>query len=125
MKSKYIVYLTRQIIEILEKKRSLFHEKMEKKVLKILQNFKNNLKEFNKKNMVCLLIYCSLLIEVMKSYFRVEFTGYLEIEARSLFMDYIKYQNMQNIKKVGILLGGDNWKRIALQDDHEYIIYIF
>ena len=119
MKSKYIVYLTRQIFEILEKKRNLFHEKMEKKVLKILQNFKNNLKEFNKKNMVCLLIYCSLFVEVMKSYFRVEFTGYLEIEARSFFMDYIKYQNMQNIKKVGILLGGDNWKRIALQDDHE------
>ncbi len=121
MKKKSIIfyYFTRQINELLESKRSLFYERIDKKFSKLIQHFKNNLKEMNKKNMIYILIYSSLFVEVMKSYFKVEMTGYLEVESKSLFLDYLKYQNMQNIKKVGILLGGDNWKRVALNDDHE------
>ena len=77
------------------------------------------MKELSKKNMVHVLIFCYLFNEVMKSFFNVEYPGYVEVEAKLLFLDYLKYQNMQSIKKVGILLGGDNWKRVALQDDHE------
>ena len=77
------------------------------------------MKDLNRKNMIYVLVYCCLFNEVMKSYFNMEYPGYVEVEAKILFMEYIKYQNTQSIKKVGILLGGDNWKRVALQDDHE------
>lgn len=119
MKSIIISYLTRYIFQLLDNKRVMFYEIIDKKVSKLIQRFKQNLKEMNKKNMIYVLIYCSLFVEVIKKYFNVEMTGYLEVESKSLFLDYLKYQNMQNIKKVGILLGGDNWKRVALNDDHE------
>ena len=57
--------------------------------------------------------------EMLKYYFSVNYSKFLEMQTKNLILENIKFKNLHNIKKIGILLGGDNWKRVALQDDHE------
>jgi hypothetical protein len=101
-------------------KNNTFYEKLEKKYSKVLQCFSNLIRELNYKNMMYLVIYNCLFSELIKFYFKVDYSKYLVMQSKTQVLESIKFRNIQNIKKVGILLGGDNWKRAALQDYNEF-----
>lgn len=101
-------------------KNNTFYEKLEKKYSKVLQCFNNLIRELNYKNMMYLVIYNCLFSELIKFYFKVDYSKYLAMQSKTQVLESIKFKNIQNIKKVGILLGGDNWKRAALQDYNEF-----
>ncbi len=104
---------------MLKAKKSIFYEIIEKKYSKIMTLFNNVIREFNLRNIVNLVAYNCLFSEYIKANFVMEYSKYLNLQTKNLVLNNLKFQIIQSIKKVGILLGGDNWKRIALQDDHE------
>ena len=55
----------------------------------------------------------------MKILFNVVGTKYLPLAMKNLVLDQIKYENVKNIKKVGILLSGDMWEKTELEDSIE------
>lgn len=55
----------------------------------------------------------------MKILFNVVGTKYLPLAMKNLVLDQIKYENVKNIKKVGILLSGDMWEKTELEDNIE------
>ncbi len=109
----------KKFLDILNTKRSVFYEMIEKKISKILTIFNYVIREFNLRNLVNLVTYNCLFSEYIKINFNIEYSKYLNLQTKNLVLNNLKFQIIQSIKKVGILLGGDNWKRIALQDDHE------
>ncbi len=77
------------------------------------------LEEMNAKNIIYIAANNCLFSEMIKYNFELHYSKYLDMQMKGLILDNIKSRNLHNIKKVGILLGGDNWKRVALQEDHE------
>jgi hypothetical protein len=109
----------KRLLDLLNSKRTIFYEILEKKFSKILTIFNNTIREFNLRNIVNLVAYNCLFSEFIKANFSLEYSKYLNLQTKNIVLNNLKFQIIQSIKKVGILLGGDNWKRIALQDDHE------
>lgn len=108
------------MIPLLNEKKNFFYEKLEKTISKILIHLNFTIREFNvKRNIILIVMYLSLFSELIKSYFNVEYSKFLHIQTKNMVMEHSKYQNIRNIKKIGILLSGDSLKRVALQDDHE------
>jgi hypothetical protein len=77
-------------------------------------------KELNIKNLMYLVLYTCLFSEISKIYFLTDYSKYFDLQIKNLVLENLKFNIITSIKKIGILLGGDNWKRVALQDDHEF-----
>ena len=109
----------KSMISLLNSKKSVFYEIIEKKYSKILKLFNYLIMEANMRNMISIVVYNCLFGEVIKSNFNFDYSKYLNLQTKNIVIYNLKYHIIQSIKKIGILLGGDNWKRIALQDDHK------
>lgn len=118
-KSKIKNQKQNEIVTHIISKSNEFYEKMEKKYSKVLAHFASVISEMNAKNIMYLVVYNCLFLELIKYYFNTDYSKYLHLQTKNLVLDGIKIKNLHNIKKVGILLGGDIWKRVALQEDHE------
>lgn len=55
----------------------------------------------------------------MKTIYGIDTTKMLPLAMKNLILDQIKFENVTNIKKVGILLSGDIWEKTELEDDLE------
>jgi hypothetical protein len=65
------------------------------------------------------MIYYNLFLRKIQDYFKTEDSKYIYKQMHEIILENLKFNNLQAIRKIGILLAGDNWKRVALQDDHE------
>lgn len=110
------------ILNQLKYKKNIFYEKIDSKLSKMLSMFSYIIKELNTRNIIYIFIYCSLFAETAKFYFATDKIKYLPAVCKNLLLQNIEHFNIQSIKKVGILMGGDNWKRVPLQEDHEYVL---
>ena len=75
----------------------------------------------NIKNLLLNIIYFNLFFAKVESLFEFQTSNLLRKKLNDIIKLNMKQNNFENLRKIGILLGGDNWKRIALQDDHEYL----
>jgi len=117
--SKYLINSNPIFIEHLKKRFMVFYSLIEKKTSKVLVVYKHILKEMNIKNLICNMIYYNLFLMKIQIYFKIDISKYLYKQMNETILENLKFYNMQSIRKIGILLSGDNWKRVALQDDHE------
>ena len=106
------------IEKILEKNNYLYNL-IEKKAAKIITVYQNNFKEMNIKNLIINMINFNLFLLKIQNIFKKDISKYLIKNMNDVIYSNIRNNNFQNLRKIGILLSGDNWKRIALQDDHE------
>jgi hypothetical protein len=109
----------KKFIDILSARKAVFYETIEKKYTKILRIFSNFVKGINIRNMAYIAGYNCLFLEHNKINFNLDYSKYLSLQTKNLVLDNLKYQVIGSVKKIGYILGGDNWKRIALQDEHE------
>ncbi len=109
----------KRFLDMLNSKKNMFYEIIEKKYSKVLNIFNNVIREFNLRNIVNVVVFNCLFSEYIKANFGIEYSKFLNLQTKNLILNNLKFQIIQSVKKVGILLGGDNWKRIALHDDHE------
>lgn len=116
---KYIENSNRRFLNEIEQKNTEYFNLIEKKASKILVVYKYIFKEMNIKNLICNMIYYNLFLEKSKDFFKVQYSKYILINMNEIILENLKYNNIQSIRKIGVLLSGDNWKRVALQDDHE------
>ena len=111
--------------KILYEKREVFFNIFEKKISKIISilfydipNIKNN-SFSNKKWFYMLICLINIFSECLKKEFEISESIYI----KKLLIELITFQTNSiikiHIRKTGILLEGDNWKRLALQDDNE------
>lgn len=114
---------------LLYEKREQFLDIFEKKISKILQFLYNNIPSINnnnfsnKNNFLLFLTYINLFSESLKFYFCAENSkNYLETFLVSIVNTQIKSNIKVHIRKTGIMLSGDNWKRVALQDSNEIFV---
>ena len=70
-----------------------------------------------------LLNYYCLFGELLKHIFNVDYSKYMVLAMKNLLMEIIKYDNVKNIKKVGVLLGGDIWEITSLDDSLNMFTY--
>jgi hypothetical protein len=101
-------------------KKNNFYEIIEKKFSKTISKFTNQIREYNTKNLIYITLYNCLFLELIKFHFNVDYSKFLILASKNLVLESIKFKTLQNIKKIGILLGGDNWKRAALQNYNEF-----
>lgn len=118
-----------KVKKLLYEKREIFLDIFEKKISKILQFLYNNIPSINnnnfsnKNNFLLFLTYINLFSESLKFYFCVENSkNYLEKFLVSIVNTQIKTNIKLHIRKTGIMLSGDNWKRVALQDSNEIFV---
>lgn len=111
--------VNKKIVSQLLYKKAVFYEKIERKLSKLIASFGYLTKGLTTRNLVFLCIYLSLFSEIAKFYFEVEYAKHLPLVGKNMVLENITFNNIQSIKKVGILMGGDNWKRAPLQDGHE------
>ena len=113
---------------LLYEKRELFFDIFEKKVSKILSYLYNNIPNINnnfsnKNNFLLFLTYINLFSECLKFLFCIEHSkNYMDNFIISLVKTQIQTTVKLHIRKTGIMLSGDNWKRIALQDTNEIFV---
>ncbi len=111
--------------KLLYEKREEFFTIFEKKISKVIfilfndiPNIMNN--SFTNKKWLYMLL---CLINIFSDCLRKEFDSGESVYIKKLLEEIIKIQSDSiikiHIRKTGILLGGDNWKRLALQDDNE------
>jgi len=81
--------------------------------------YKHVFKEMNIKNLICNMIYYNLFLRKTQDYYKADNSKYIYKQMHEIILENMKFNNLQAIRKIGILLSGDNWKRVALQDDHE------
>ena len=113
------------IKKLLYEKREEFFTIFEKKISKVILILFNNIPNIinnsftNKKWFYMLLC----LINIFSDCLRKEFDTSKSVHIKKLLEEIIKIQSNSiikiHIRKTGILLGGDNWKRLALQDNNE------
>jgi hypothetical protein len=114
-----VLEANKRFLEIFSNKKTVFYETLEKKYTKVMKVFHNFIKGLNIRNMTNIAVYNCLFLEYCKFNFNLDYSKYLSLQTKNLVLDNLKYQVIGSIKKVGFILGGDNWKRVALQDDHE------
>lgn len=56
-------------------------------------------------------------MEYMKLIYEVDNSKCLPLAVKNLILDQIKFENVKNIHKLGVLLGGDIWERTELEED--------
>lgn len=103
----------------ISQKKNFFYNLMEKKAAKIITVYKNNFKEMNIKNLIINMINFNLFLLYLQNNFKIDISKFIIKNMNEVIYSNMRHQNFQNLRKIGILLSGDNWKRIALQDDHE------
>jgi len=114
-----------EIKKVLYEKREEFFTLFEKKISKVILILFNDIPNIinnsftNKKWLYMLLC----LINIFSDCLRKEFDSGESVYIKKLLEEIIKIQSDSiikiHIRKTGILLGGDNWKRLALQDNNE------
>jgi hypothetical protein len=112
-------------LDYFSNKKTIFYETLEKKYTKVMKIFSPLIKGINIKNMATIAVYNCLFLEFIKFNFNLDYSKYLSLQTKNLALDNLKYQVVGSIKKIGFILNGDNWKRVALHDDHEYDFLIF
>lgn len=117
--NKYIDEANPKFFEAVKSKPNIYFNLIEKKTAKILVVYRHVFKEMNIKNLICNMIYFNLFLEKIKINFNVDISNQIQRYMNENIIENIKSTNIQAIRKIGILLSGDNWKRVALQDDHE------
>lgn len=117
--SEYIKDANPKFIEHIKQRFLIFFSLMEKKTAKILVVYKHVFKEMNIKNLICNMVYYNLFLKKIQVYFKTDISKYINKQMHDIILENLKFNNLQTIRKMGILLAGDNWKRVALQDDHE------
>ena len=111
--------------KLLYEKREEFFTIFEKKISKVIfilfndiPNIMNN--SFTNKKWLYMLL---CLINIFSDCLRKEFDSGESVYIKKVLEEIIKIQTDSiikiDIRKTGILLGGDNWKRLALQDNNE------
>ena len=70
-----------------------------------------------------LLNYYCLFDELLKHIFNVEYSKYMVLAMKNLLMEIIKYDNVKNIKKIGVLLSGDIWEITSLDESLNMFTY--
>ena len=70
-----------------------------------------------------LLNYYCLFGELLKHIFNVEYSKYMVLAMKNLLMEIIKYDNVKNIKKIGVLLSGDIWEITSLDESLNMFTY--
>lgn len=106
-------------LEKISEKNNFLFNLIEKKAAKILVVYKNNFKEMNIKNLIINMINFNLFLLKIQNIFKKDISKYILKNMNDIIYSNMRHNNFQNLRKIGILLSGDNWKRIALQDDHE------
>jgi hypothetical protein len=114
-----VLEINKRFLEIFSNKKTVFYETLEKKYTKVMKIFSNFIKGLNIRNMVNIAVYNCLFLEYIKFNFNLEYSKYLSLQTKNIVLENLKYQIIGSIKKIGFILSGDNWKRVALQDDHE------
>ena len=77
----------------------------------------STIREFSsKKNILMLLDYYCLFGELLKHIFNVGYSKFMVLAMKNLLMEIIKYDNIRNIKKIGVLLNGDLWEKTDLDE---------
>ncbi len=117
--NNYIKDSNPKFIDNINQRLLIFFSLIEKKTAKILVVYKHVFKEMNIKNLICNMIYYNLFLMKIQSYFKIDISKYIYKTMNEIILENLKFYILQSIRKIGILLSGDNWKRIALQDDHE------
>ena len=106
-------------LEKIYEKNNFFYNLIEKKAAKLIIVYENNFKEMNLKNLIINAINFNLFLSKIQNIFNIDLSKYILKNMNDIIISNMRYNNFQNLRKIGILLSGDNWKRIALQDDHE------
>ncbi len=117
--NNYIKDSNPKFIDNINQRLLIFFSLIEKKTAKILVVYKHVFKEMNIKNLICNMSYYNLFLMKIQSYFKIDISKYIYKTMNEIILENLKFYILQSIRKIGILLSGDNWKRIALQDDHE------
>ncbi len=115
----YIKQSNPNFLEKINEKNNFFYTLIEKKAAKLIIVYENNFKEMNLKNLIINMINFNLFLSKIQNIFNIDISKYILKNMNDIINSNMRYNNFQNLRKIGILLSGDNWKRIALQDDHE------
>lgn len=73
----------------------------------------------NKATMLVILDMICLFEELSKKQLNVTHSKFLPLSVKNLILDQIKFDNIRNIKKIGVLLSGDMWQKTQLEDSIE------
>jgi len=117
--SEHVKQANPNFLEHLKQRFSVFFSLLEKKTAKVLVVYRHVFKEMNIKNLICNMVYYNLFLRKIQAYFKSDVSKYIVKYMHDIIIDNLKFNNLQAIRKIGILLSGDNWKRVALQDDHQ------
>jgi len=117
--NNYIQDANPKFLEFYTKSSKNFFTLMEKKNAKVINVYRNIFKEMSTKNLICSMVYYNLFLKRLQIYFRINSSDFIFKYMNEIIMENIKFSNLQLIRKIGVLLSGDNWKRVALQDNHE------
>ena len=122
---KFYMSENNEIKNFFYEKREIIFSIIEKKISKIIfilfndiPNIKNN-SFSNKKNFYMLLSIINIFLESLKKELEIKESYHLNKLLQSLINLQLKAILKIHIRKIGILLEGDNWKRLALQDNNE------
>lgn len=111
---------SKQLSQMLKDNQVIIYTIIEKKLSKFLASIGSILRHFgNRTPSLLIASMICLFEEVIKKEINIQYSKYLPLALRNLIIDNIKYTNMKNILKQGVLLSGDIWEKANLEENIE------